>query len=78
MRKNPNFLEIENQGPVRWISLNRPEVKNAFNLPMGQELLTTVTQSLKDKSVAVLVLSAGLGLGGVGAWISVRAYLRRA
>jgi cell division transport system permease protein len=26
--------------------------------------------------VAVLVLSCGLGLGGVGAWISVRAYLR--
>lgn len=57
MRKNPNFLEIEDQGPVRWISLNRPEVKNAFTLEMGRELLQAVAQALKDKSVAVLVLS---------------------
>ena len=28
--------------------------------------------------VAILVLAAGLLLGGVGAWISVRTYLRRA
>ena len=35
------------------------------------------SQSLTTQ-VAVLVLGAGLGLGGVGAWISVRAYLRRA
>ena len=34
------------------------------------------SQSLTTQ-VAVLVMSAGLGLGGVGAWISVRAYLRR-
>jgi len=34
------------------------------------------SQSLTTQ-VALLVLSAGLGLGGVGAWISVRAYLRK-
>ena len=34
------------------------------------------SQSLTTQ-VAILVLGAGLGLGGVGAWISVRAYLRR-
>lgn len=27
--------------------------------------------------IAVLVMASGLGLGGVGAWISVRTYLRR-
>ncbi len=27
--------------------------------------------------IAALVLGAGIGLGGIGAWISVRAYLRR-
>jgi cell division protein FtsX len=43
----------------------------AGQVPVGfSESLTT--------QVAVLVLAAGLGLGGVGAWISVRAYLRRA
>ena len=57
MRKNPNFLEIEDQGPVRWISLNRPEVRNAFNLEMGRELGDAVHQALHEKSVAVLVLS---------------------
>lgn len=35
------------------------------------------SQSLTTQ-VAILVLGAGLGLGGVGAWISVRAYLRHA
>jgi cell division transport system permease protein len=35
------------------------------------------SQSLTTQ-VAALVLGAGLGLGGLGAWISVRAYLRRA
>ncbi len=35
------------------------------------------SQSLTTQ-IAILVLGAGLGLGGVGAWISVRAYLRRA
>jgi cell division transport system permease protein len=35
------------------------------------------SQSLTTQ-VAALVLCAGLGLGGAGAWISVRAYLRRA
>lgn len=34
------------------------------------------SQSLTTQ-VAMLVLAAGLGLGGVGAWISVRAYLRK-
>ena len=27
--------------------------------------------------IAALVIGAGVGLGGIGAWISVRAYLRR-
>jgi cell division transport system permease protein len=42
----------------------------AGQVPVGfsQSLTTQVT---------ILVLGAGLGLGGVGAWISVRAYLRR-
>jgi len=34
------------------------------------------SQSLTTQ-VAILVRGSGLGLGGVGAWISVRAYLRR-
>jgi len=33
------------------------------------------SQSLTTQ-VAILVLASGLGLGGVGAWLSVRAYLR--
>jgi cell division transport system permease protein len=42
----------------------------AGQVPVGfsQSLTTQLT---------VLVLGSGLGLGGVGAWISVRAYLRR-
>jgi cell division transport system permease protein len=41
----------------------------AGSVPLGFD------QSLTLQIVAI-VIGAGLGLGGVGAWISVRAYLR--
>jgi hypothetical protein len=39
-------------------------------VPLGFDRALTV-------QIVSIVMSAGLGLGGVGAWISVRAYLRR-
>ncbi len=50
-------LLIEQRGPVRWIVLNRPEVKNAFNLELGQELGHAVREALQDRKTAVVVLS---------------------
>ena len=51
----------------RAISDLAQEVAGAIELDFGGTLTLQITG---------LVLLAGVGLGGVGAWISVRAYLR--
>ncbi len=52
-----NHIMIEQRGPALWIWLNRPEVKNAFSLEMGNELLKAIRSGVRDKEVRVLVLS---------------------
>lgn len=42
----------------------------AGEVPLGFDRSLTV-------QIVSVVLAAGLGLGGIGAWISVQAYLRR-
>ncbi len=42
----------------------------AGQVPLGFDSSLTL-------QIVAIVTAAGLGLGGVGAWISVRAYLRR-
>ena len=51
------YIEIEQRGQIRWIYLNRPEAKNAFNLEMAREILSAVRAGMKEKSAPVLVLS---------------------
>jgi methylglutaconyl-CoA hydratase len=48
-------LRIEDQ--VAWVALNRPEVRNAFNEVMIQDLLQVLEEVEKDDSVRVLVLT---------------------
>lgn len=50
-------LLLEKKGPASWITLNRPDVKNAFSLEMGIEFLEVVRRSLKDRSTSVLVVT---------------------
>ena len=38
MNKQFETILIENKGHVAWIQLNRPEVANAFNTLMAEEL----------------------------------------
>jgi methylglutaconyl-CoA hydratase len=51
-------LDIENRGAVRWLWLNRPEVRNAFN----PELIAAITRAFADietdASVRVVVVAA--------------------
>lgn len=51
------YIEIEQRGPALWIWLNRPEVKNAFSLEMATEFLAAIKGGMKDREVAVLVIS---------------------
>ena len=53
-----NGIEIEHKGPVGWIWLNRPEVHNAFDAQMIDELTTAIDTFAKEDNVRALVLAA--------------------
>jgi 2-(1,2-epoxy-1,2-dihydrophenyl)acetyl-CoA isomerase len=53
-------IELEARGAATIIRLNRPQALNAFNLPLGEELLDAVTTVSADEAVrAVCVTGAG-------------------
>ena len=53
----PTIL-ISDAGSIRTITLNRPDVLNAFNTDMLKALSKTVREADKDKSVRCLVFAA--------------------
>ncbi|MES2536858.1 MAG: enoyl-CoA hydratase/isomerase family protein [Pseudomonadota bacterium] len=64
-------LTIENEGPVRIITLNRPHRMNAFDLELACTLRDAVRAASADASVGALVLS------GEGKHFSTGADLKR-
>ena len=50
-------VTVERQGAVAIVSLNRPEVLNAFNALMCRELMQAVTEVNEDEDVRVAVLT---------------------
>jgi len=50
-------LEIESNGPVAWVWMNRPAVHNALNEAMIDELSETFLALGEDPAVRVIVLS---------------------
>ncbi len=54
------FLEIRRDGPVEYVTLNRPDVRNAFNELVIGELTRWATEVARDEDVRVAVL-AGAG-----------------
>lgn len=55
-------LLIHDRGPARWITVNRPEKRNAWTFPMAEALGETLTAAERDDAVRVVVLA---GAGGV-------------
>jgi len=51
------FLTIEDRGPVRIVKLNRPQVLNALNSALIEELLAAIEASSREADVRGLVLS---------------------
>jgi len=49
---------VEQEGPILWVRLNRPEVLNAYTSQMGAELVRAIRQADGDDSIRVLVLTA--------------------
>src|SRR5688572_18635484 len=67
------FLTVERRGPVEHVTLNRPEVRNAFNEHVIAELTAWARTAHQDPSVRVLVI-AGAGkvfsAGADAAWMA--------
>ncbi len=64
MAKLPKFknLLVERQGPRLFVTLNRPEARNALNREMVTELTTVAYWLAKEREIGALVLR---GAGGV-------------
>ena len=56
MTASPSHLDIQRQGGVVRVFLNRPEVRNAFNSSLIAELAETFNQLAADNSVRLVVL----------------------
>lgn len=67
------FLSIARQGPVEHVTLNRPEVRNAFNEQVIAELAAWARGARDDRSLRAVVL-AGAGkvfsAGADAAWMA--------
>lgn len=50
-------LIIERHGPVAWLTVNRPEVRNALSLEITQRIARTLRQLSRDRTVRVFVLT---------------------
>ena len=54
------YLDSQRTGPVEYLTLNRPDVRNAFNDDVITELSTWASQAARDSELRVVVL------GGAG------------
>ena len=57
MTEQSSFLLIENDGAVRTLRLNRPDVLNSFNGEMISQLNKAVREAEKDKTVRCIVIT---------------------
>jgi enoyl-CoA hydratase len=80
------FLKLEQHGPISVLTLNRPEVMNAWNVKMRQELRDAVRALVEDDALRVAIItgtgrafSAGEDVRGMGDLTSVgpRGFRRR-
>lgn len=50
-------IQLEKKGAIAYVSLNRPEKRNAISFDMLRQLVSTAKQIKKDKSIRVVILS---------------------
>jgi 2-(1,2-epoxy-1,2-dihydrophenyl)acetyl-CoA isomerase len=60
-------LKIENKNKITYITLNRPERLNSFDIKLGNELYDTLKKSTDDDNIrAVVIKGTGKGFCGGG------------
>src|SRR5205807_9252236 len=52
-----NELMVERRGPVAWLTVNRPEVRNALSLEITQRIAETLRDLSRDRTLRVFVLT---------------------
>lgn len=52
---------VQDKDAVRWVTLNRPESKNALTLEVNEVVIKALTEAAKDDAIRVVVLA---GAGG--------------
>jgi len=57
----------QTKGPVSWMTLNRPEVLNAFSTELGKQALEALRRALADDQTRVVVLTGNGRAFSVGA-----------
>lgn len=55
---NLNTVSLEMKGPIAWLTLNRPEKRNAFNDIMIQELISLFSQIDRMNHIRCLLIKA--------------------
>lgn len=53
----PETLELEQDGPILWVRLHRPEAMNAYTAQMGAELAAAFDHADAEDSIRVVVLT---------------------
>ncbi|HMS21180.1 enoyl-CoA hydratase-related protein [uncultured Sphingorhabdus sp.] len=55
---NYSTLVVEQEGPILWVRINRPEAMNAYTATMGAELAAAFDHADGEDSIRVVILSA--------------------
>jgi enoyl-CoA hydratase/carnithine racemase len=50
-------VAVEKRGPVQWVTLNRPQKRNAITMQMAREVNSAYRQAREDDEVRVVVLT---------------------
>jgi methylglutaconyl-CoA hydratase len=69
---SPRFLAVRREGPVEYVALNRPDVRNAFNDELVGELSAWATSSTARTARVAVLSGAGkvFSAGADVAWMS--------
>ena len=47
---------LEKEGPVAWLTLNRPESRNALSVDVMNDMLDKLSQIARDQEIRVVVI----------------------
>ena len=61
MKESLDTIIVDQEGDLTWITLNRPEVANAFNTRMAEELLVVFSEFVSGARTTRCVILTGTG-----------------